>query len=173
MKPGYFALLTIFLSCNAIRAGYEILKRSGRIDSHNKPLFWCIVLVMAGLWFSWFGMCPIDPLKIALPDVIRWIGFAIVIVGLVPAIGALIQLRGVEHIEHLVTTGLFARVRHPMYLGFILWIVGWAMFHSAAVSAAAGMVGIGNVLYWRSLEEKNLEKTYGDRYLEYRKQTWC
>jgi uncharacterized membrane protein len=42
-----------------------------------------------------------------------------------------------------------SRTRHPMYLGFILWILGWAAFHGAVVSLAVGLVGIGNFLLWR------------------------
>ncbi len=38
----------------------------------------------------------------------------------------MIQLKGLENINHLVTTGLFSKIRHPMYDGFILWILGWA-----------------------------------------------
>lgn len=41
---------------------------------------------------------------------------------LVLAIGGLVQLRGLENIDHLVTTGLYSRIRHPMYVGFILFL---------------------------------------------------
>ena len=55
-----------------------------------------------------------------------------------------------------------------MYTGFILWILGWAIFHGAVVSLGVGFVGIGNILYWRQLEDENLEKLYGEVYKEYR-----
>jgi protein-S-isoprenylcysteine O-methyltransferase Ste14 len=78
----------------------------------------------------------------------------------------------VENIDHLVTTGLFSRIRHPMYAGFILWIVGWVVRDGAVVSLAVGLVGIGNILYWRRLEERALESGYGEVYRTYRQQTW-
>ena len=87
-------------------------------------------------------------------------------------LAGLIQLRGVENIDHLVTTGFFAGVRHPMYLGFTLWILGWAVFWGAFVSLAVGLVGIGNILLWRHLEERHLEKRYGEAYRSYRARTW-
>lgn len=127
---------------------------------------------MTLMWVSWFGMCPLDPMPLALPPIIRWIGFGIFVAGLVLAIGALIQLRGVENIDRLVTTGLFTRLRHPMYLGFILWIFGWAIYHGALTSFWVGLVGISNIIYWRHLEEGHLEKSYGDKYREYRQRTW-
>jgi protein-S-isoprenylcysteine O-methyltransferase Ste14 len=59
-----------------------------------------------------------------------------------------------------------------MYAGFILWILGWAIYHGAMLSLAVGLVGIGNILCWRRLEEKELESRYGQVYQEYRKGTW-
>jgi protein-S-isoprenylcysteine O-methyltransferase Ste14 len=81
-------------------------------------------------------------------------------------------LKGVENINHLVTTGLFSRIRHPMYAGFILWIFGWAIYHGALLSIIVGFMGIGNILYWRRLEEAELELRYGENYRRYRKETW-
>jgi len=107
-----------------------------------------------------------------LPNIVRWIGFSVVIVGMGLAVGAFVQLKGLENINHLVTTGLFSKLRHPMYTGFILWILGWAIFHGAVVSLGVGFVGIGNILYWRQLEDESLEKLYGEVYKEYRQRTW-
>ena len=172
MKPGYFTALGLYLTCLAIRTGYEMLKKAGKVNPKNVVLFLFILLAMCLLWISWFVMCPQDPLHLTLPGLIRWVGLGIFIVGLVLAVGALIQLRGVENIDHLVTTGLFARLRHPMYLGFIFWILGWVIYHGAAASLLAGFVGIGNIIYWRHLEEDHLQRTYGDEYDAYRRQTW-
>jgi protein-S-isoprenylcysteine O-methyltransferase Ste14 len=58
------------------------------------------------------------------------------------AVGALIQLRGVENIKHMVTAGLFRKIRHPMYTGFILWIFGWSVYHGALLSLAIGLFGV-------------------------------
>ena len=81
-------------------------------------------------------------------------------------------MRGLENIDHLVTTGLFSRLRHPMYVGFILWILGWVVRYGAVVSLAAGVLCIGNILYWRQLEERALESQYGEDYRSYRRATW-
>jgi protein-S-isoprenylcysteine O-methyltransferase Ste14 len=172
MKPGFLIPFIIFLACLAIRTGYEMLKKTGKVDSKNKLLFGFVFLAMCLLWISWFSMCPLDPVHFTLHAMIRWMGLGTFIVGMILAVGALIQLRGVENIDHLVTTGLFSKFRHPMYLGFILWIIGWAIYHDAVVSFVAGLVGLGNIIYWRHLEEDHLEKTYGDKYITYRKQTW-
>jgi protein-S-isoprenylcysteine O-methyltransferase Ste14 len=168
----YPIALGIYLACLSIRTAYELLKKSGKVAPGNKTLFSVVFVAMVTLWVCWFAMCPLDPIVVAIPDAVRWIGLGIFIVGWTLALGALVQLRGLEDINHLITTGLFKRIRHPMYTGFLSWIVGWSMYHGALTSFLVGIVGIGNILYWRHLEELKLESEYGERYRLYRRQTW-
>jgi protein-S-isoprenylcysteine O-methyltransferase Ste14 len=172
MKKVFLIALGLYLVGLIIRTGYEILKKAGKVNPKSKILFIIVVLGMCLFWVDWFIMCPQDPLHIVLPSFLRWIGLGLFVIGWGLASGALIQLRGVENIDHLETTGLFSKLRHPMYLGFILWIFGWAIYHGAPVSLIAGFAGIGNILYWRHLEEEHLRKAYGEQYIDYRKQTW-
>ena len=162
----------LFPACLALRCGYELLKDAHKINPESKPVFAVVLTVMCILWVSWFTLCRLDPFQIPLPDPIRWIGFSIFAAGMVLAVGALIQLRGVENIDHLVTTGLFKKIRHPMYVGFIAWILGWSIFHSAIFSLAIGLIGIVSVLWWRRLEEARLEVQFGATYQQYRLTTW-
>jgi len=162
----------LFLLCLAIRSVYELFKEAGKVDLESKPLFVAIFASMCILWASWFSLCPLDPLPVALPSPLRWLGLALFIIGMVLAVGALIQLRGVENIQHLVTTGLFRKLRHPMYLGFILWIVGWSVYHGAMLSLAIGTAGIANTLWWRHIEDVRLEKQFVSAYRQYRAATW-
>jgi protein-S-isoprenylcysteine O-methyltransferase Ste14 len=172
MNPTFPVLLIVFILSLIIRTSYELLKKAGKADPASKPLFIVILTVMCALWMSWFGMCPQDPWQFALPSWIKFAGFGLFILGLVLALVALFQLRGVENIDHLVTTGLFRLVRHPMYLGFILWILGWAVYHGAIISFMAGLLGIISILYWQQLEDQHLTHTFGEEYLLYRKSTW-
>ena len=172
MNTDYFIFLGLYLFSLVLRTSYELLKKAHRVNPKNTMVFAVILVVMCLMWATWFGMCPLDPLRLSLPEGVRWIGLALLIVGLGLSIGALVQLKGVENINHLVTTGLFSRIRHPMYAGFILWIFGWAIYHGALLSLIVGFVGIGNILYWRRLEEAELELRYGENYRRYRKETW-
>jgi protein-S-isoprenylcysteine O-methyltransferase Ste14 len=172
MKLGYFAFFALFLLALIVRTSYETLKKAGKINPKSAPLFISILLAMLSLWISWFVMCPQDPLRLILPNFVRLIGLGILISGFVMAIGAVIQLKGVENIDHLVTSGFYRKLRHPAYLGFIFWIIGWAIYNGAPLSLIAGFIGIGNFIYWGRLEENHLERTYGDEYMAYRRQTW-
>jgi protein-S-isoprenylcysteine O-methyltransferase Ste14 len=162
----------LYLLCLGIRSAYELLKEARKINPESTLIFALILTVMCALWILWFSLCPMDPFRFALPGLLRWSGFTLFLGGMVLAVGALIKLRGVENVKHLVTTGLFKKIRHPMYLGFILWILGWSIFHGALVSLAVGSPGVASALWWRHLEESRLKKQFGDEYDQYRRTTW-
>lgn len=172
MDTGFLIPAVLFFLCLAIRSVYELLKEAQRINAESKPIFAVVFAAMCVLWTSWFSLCPMDPLRVDFPTPVRWIGFAVFIMGTILAVGALVQLKGVENIDHLVTTGLFRKIRHPMYLGFILWIPGWSIFHGAVVSLAIGVLGIASVLWWRHLEEARLALRFGSSYQQYQLTTW-
>lgn len=172
MDNGFLIPVVLFLLSLAIRLEYELLKQARKIDPESKPIFVVVFSAMCILWVSWFILCPADPIRADIPDAIRWTGLAVFVAGSMLAVGALIQLRGVENIDHLVTTGLFRRIRHPMYVGFICWILGWSIYHGAIASLAIGAIGIASVLWWRHLEEGRLELQFGNSYTQYRLTTW-
>lgn len=172
MSGQFFLLVGLFLLGLAIRAGYEQLKKAGRLPKGSLPVTAVVFVAMFTLWASWFSLCPLDPLPLALPGPLRWLGLALFIGGLGLAVGALIQLRGLEDTTHLVTTGLFAKIRHPMYTGFILWIVGWALYHGAPISLLFGLVGIAGIISWGRREDRELKAQFGEAYRRYRQETW-
>ncbi|MBU2551815.1 MAG: isoprenylcysteine carboxylmethyltransferase family protein [Proteobacteria bacterium] len=168
----YLAMAGLFFSGLAVRMVYERGKKNGWIDPSSRTVFAVVFLGMSAMWAGWFEMCPADPLKMSLPALLHWAGLALFLAGLGLALVAVIQLRGLEDIRNLVTTGLFARIRHPMYLGFILWFVGWPVYHGAGASLLIGLVGIAAVLHWRRAEERALAVRFGDAYPDYRRRTW-
>jgi protein-S-isoprenylcysteine O-methyltransferase Ste14 len=172
MESNYLIFVVFFVASLAIRTGYELLKEAGKVNPENKLVFAFIFATMCALWAFWFSLCLSDPFRANLPEGLRWSGFGLFVVGMILAIGALLQLRGLENIKHLVTSGLFSKIRHPMYTGFVLWILGWSTYNNAMVSLLVGLLGIANILYWRRLEEARLLAQYGDTYKQYRLTTW-
>ena len=172
MNITYIFLLGICLSGLIIRTSYEVRKKAGYTGTNNIYIFVVVFIGMCSMLLCWPFLSYTDPVKLVLPNVIKLLGISASIAGLILAICALLQLKKLDNIEHLVTTGLFSKIRHPMYTGFILWIGGWIIFYCAAVSLPAGIFIIANILYWRSLEEKNLELLFGAKYRQYRKRTW-
>jgi F0F1-type ATP synthase membrane subunit a len=99
METGVLILALLFLLCLTLRSVYELLKEARKIDLENKPIFIAVFTAMMVLWVTWFNLCPMDPYRANLPDAVRWTGLAIFIIGTILAVGALVQLRGVENIE--------------------------------------------------------------------------
>jgi len=172
MDPIFLLIAALCLLGLATRTTYEALKKAGKVDTKNTTIFAVVFVAMCVMLASWPVLCPLDPWRVEVPHVLQWIGLGLAVVALALAVGGLVQLRGLENIDHLVTTGLFSRIRHPMYTGFILWIAGWVVRDGAAASLVVGLVCIGNILYWRRLEEGALETQYGEEYRRYRSGTW-
>jgi protein-S-isoprenylcysteine O-methyltransferase Ste14 len=68
----------------------------------------------------------------------------------------------------LVTTGLYAYVRHPMYSSFLLIALGQAFLLSNWVAGLAGLAGFA-VLYFMRIgaEERMMADHFGDEYRAY------
>lgn len=171
MDSTFIVAAGLCLAGVALRSTYEALKKAGRVDPGKGVTFALVFVGMGAFLSSWPVMCPLDPWRIALPDVVRWIGTALVAAGSAVAVAGLVHLRGVENIDHLVTTGLYSWLRHPMYAGFVLWIAGWVIRHGAIGCAVLGLACTANILYWRHLEEDALEAQYGEAYRAYRETT--
>lgn len=168
----YLVAVGLYLAGLLIRDGYELLKKTGGVDTRDTRVFAAVFTSMCVMWASWFAMGLLDPTHLPVPDILRWAGVGAVVLGFGLALGGVWQLRGVENIDHLVTTGLFSRIRHPMYAAFILWILGWSIYQGAPATLAVGCLGVASILWWRHLEELELGSHYGDVYAEYRAGTW-
>jgi protein-S-isoprenylcysteine O-methyltransferase Ste14 len=68
----------------------------------------------------------------------------------------------------LVTTGIYSRLRHPMYSAFWLWAVAQALLLPNWVAGPAGLVGFGTLFLFRvGREERLMAETFGDEYRRY------
>ena len=126
---------------------------------------------MAILWISWFTLCSFDVYKINLPAVVRYFGIVINLLGAGLFFTALFTIKTLETYDgDLITKGIYSKVRHPMYLGFICWLIGAPLLFGAAISFALAVLFIANVLFWRHLEEIELEKRFAG-YRDYKIKT--
>ena len=132
------------------------------------PSLYLVALAVA--WFApkhfGFGMRPLvyAGLTVGLSGVALWT-VAMVYLG-----KSLAVLPGGER---LVTHGIYKYLRHPVYLGIDMTLLGLFL----AVGSTAGMIYLFvvvlplNILRSR-LEEKALLHKFGDAYRTYRQQTW-
>jgi protein-S-isoprenylcysteine O-methyltransferase Ste14 len=73
--------------------------------------------------------------------------------------------------HRLVTTGVYAYVRHPAYAAIIFEVISLPILASAWWTLAAAVVTYIPLLMWRMMcEERELAAKFGDAYERYRKQ---
>ena len=72
----------------------------------------------------------------------------------------------------LVTTGIYATVRHPMYTGFWLMAVAQVLLLPNWVAGPAGLVSFGILFFGRvRREEEMMIAAFGDEYRAYMRRT--
>jgi protein-S-isoprenylcysteine O-methyltransferase Ste14 len=72
----------------------------------------------------------------------------------------------------LVTTGPYRLVRHPIYLGLALLVMGQAVAFGSWPALVIVLSGIVPTFAWRAhAEEKLLRHTFGERYAVYQERT--
>lgn len=169
-KTLFFILVTVCVVTQIVRLGYEILKHKKKLKP-GKLSFVIVFTNMALLWVSWFVLCCLDIYKIHFPGFVRYLGLAIVIAGLAFFLIALLTIKSLESYDgDLMTKGIYSKIRHPMYLGFICWLVGFPIFSGALFSIFLALPLLANVLYWRYLEGIELEERFPS-YKDYAKTT--
>lgn len=70
----------------------------------------------------------------------------------------------------LITTGFYQFVRNPIYLGELLWCLGWAMLNHALIGIALVPLWWAGLLILILIEEEALERALGEPYRVYKQQ---
>jgi protein-S-isoprenylcysteine O-methyltransferase Ste14 len=80
------------------------------------------------------------------------------------------ELRPLEHEQRLITTGLHARMRHPIYFAHLANLAGWAIGSGLLISfvlLAISAFLTFPLMIW--IEEQELEKRFGQNFRDYKK----
>ncbi|NPV51489.1 MAG: hypothetical protein HPY60_09890 [Candidatus Methanofastidiosum sp.] len=98
-------------------------------------------------------------------------GLALSLLGLLLFILAANTLKKFTATNELATSGVYAKMRNPMYTGIILLHLGAPLLLNRLLTFASNVIWIPLILLWIYLEEKDLEKVFGQKYVEYKKRT--
>jgi protein-S-isoprenylcysteine O-methyltransferase Ste14 len=132
-----------------------------------------IVIIMAV--FMWLLSRAAQPLHFDLPTH-NWLGVVLVSAGFVTGISDVVIFRKAKTTidptkpgaSSLVTRGVYAISRNPMYLGGLIMLLGWAIFLSNALAFLFLPV---YVLYLNRFqiapEERALTSLFGEMYVAY------
>jgi protein-S-isoprenylcysteine O-methyltransferase Ste14 len=164
------------------RAGERLMPDRRAIEREGPVMFAARVLLFF-LLLAWLALYAIDPawigvLSIPLPGWLRWAGFALGLASLgfwtwtQVALGTQwspqLQLRE-EH--HLVTTGPYAHVRHPLYAAMTVYGLSLALVSANWVFVIlAAAVGIGMAIRIPREEQMMIEE-FGEEYRAYMRRT--
>jgi protein-S-isoprenylcysteine O-methyltransferase Ste14 len=105
-----------------------------------------------------------------------WLAWAVWLCGISLLALSMLTLRGRGRVPEgrscvetvaLVDTGLYALVRHPLYLGWLLMYAVVPLFKPNALLAVLGMAGIVCVVWFTLQEEALLLDKFGDSYRSY------
>ena len=109
-------------------------------------------------------------------DALRWLGLALCLIGESGVIVARATLGRSFSVRakatELVTTGIYSRIRNPIYLSGLIFITGIILIVRKPVVAVLLVVIIPMQIIRARREAAVLEAKFGDAYREYRSRTW-
>ena len=165
-----YAILTVSFLCFLYHTLIHVLGHLGKIEE-GKRLYVTIGISMFLGWilYYWASFSQLR-MGISLPGVS---GLILVIVGFCIYFAAHKNIHKAMHkgSRKLISDGLYRHIRHPMYVGQILMLLGAPILGSAWTILALSPVFIVQILIWAFMEEKELVKEFPG-YAEYRKRTW-
>jgi protein-S-isoprenylcysteine O-methyltransferase Ste14 len=177
----YFAVLTVLLMMGMVLTRVFIMKTKGveaihfgRIDKTDYfippfALFYFYLIFAAA-----FGWPAPNTGKFFDSDAVGWIGVALCLAGLTLLAWSLVSFGqsfrvgiDMKRPDTLITTGIFAFTRNPIYVGFALILLGQFLIYSSWLLLAYLVAG-----YWifhRQVlrEEEFLSRHYGGEFEEY------
>ena len=161
--PFFWALISMFGLVGASTVvGSEKLGKN--------PFFGITIVTIFDLGRFILVFCPQDRFEMAG---LHWVvGGGIFILGLIfcaPAF-SIKPFTAPDKNVKLLTTGFYGIVRNPIYLGELLWCLGWAILSRSMVGILLVPLWWTGLLFHVLLEEENLERTLGQPYIEYKKQ---
>lgn len=75
-----------------------------------------------------------------------------------------------ENIEKIVTTGVYAKIRHPLYLSLILQNIGIALAFGVMITFAMALLTMIHWIVTALKEETVLLKTFPHEYMRYKQE---
>ena len=179
--PKYFAALTIVLMLGMVLTRVLLMRRRGieamnfgKIDKTDFLIPPFALFYFYLVFANTFNFPTLSTQEFFHSEIISWVGVFFCLAGLLLLLWSLVSFGqsfrvgiDTEHPDKLITSGVFAFSRNPIYAAFALILLGqflifpnWILFI---------YMGAGVWLFHRQVlrEEEYLKKHYGKEYLEY------
>jgi protein-S-isoprenylcysteine O-methyltransferase Ste14 len=149
-----------------------------KLVNRQKVMLWLSILLYV-IMFSFLPYCDRHNLwQIQAENYLRYVGLVTFAIGVIFSFWGPIHLGQqysfnltLQEDHKLVTDGPFSYIRHPRYLGLILWILGASLIYlSIAGLVITGVMTL--LLAWRIYDEENLlQQEFGQEWTNYCQQT--
>jgi protein-S-isoprenylcysteine O-methyltransferase Ste14 len=124
-------------------------------------------------YFGWGYWSSTDPVKMNIPSAVSIpAGVSLAVTGMGLFLYSEFRKHGVGDADSLVTTGIYSKIRHPMYIGLVLLHLGYPLIFKSFTGCLSTVLWALIIAVWTHFEEKNLERSFGQRYIQYKRQTW-
>ena len=175
-------VMRIYFSLKVRQAGERLMPDREAVQREGRGMF-IIRVVMGFVLLGWLILYAINPtwmkvLSVPFPNWLRWLGFALGLASLgfwswtQVALGKewspQLQLRK-EH--HLVTTGPYARIRHPLYTAMIGYGTSLALVTANWLFIIFAIIATGLTFARVPKEEQMLIQKFGENYKTYMQRT--
>ena len=179
---GLLLLIRAYSAFRVRQAGERFLPDRAAIEREGRGMFAIrfvgFFILIALLVFYALNPSWMQALLIPFPPWLRWLGFFLGLTSLALMAwtqvelgtqwSAQLQLRE-EH--HLVTTGPYARVRHPMYTSMFGWGMALALVTAHWIFVVLAVLAIAGLIARVPREEQMMIEEFGEEYKAYRQRT--
>ena len=133
----------------------------------GQPLWDKVLLPVVGV--VWIGWLVVAGLAVrfgwpALPVWLQWVGAVLMVVGIWVAYlamrenkysAAVVRIQA-ERGQHVIDTGPYAVVRHPMYVGGLIFLIGMGLILGSWPAFAGGVLTCAIIVLRTALEDRTL-----------------
>ena len=143
---------------------------SKKIGSH--PAFGMVICVILDIGRFILVLPLVEQPRFFLNGLNATIGIPIFLIGLCFSLVPCVLIRPFNIAEknmELITKGFYKYTRNPIYLGEILWCLGFSIINGSIIGVALVPFWWLGFLFLTLIEEESLELALGTKYLNYRK----
>ena len=179
--PKYFGALTIVLMLGMVLTRVMIMRRRGiqamnfgKIDKTDFLIPPFALFYFYTVFAHAFNFPAVSMQELFRSEMIAWVGVFLCLAGLLLLLWSLISFGqsfrvgiDIEHPDKLITSGVFAFSRNPIYVAFASILLGQFLIFPNWILLV--YLGAGIWLFHRQVlrEEDYLKQHYGSEYLEY------
>jgi protein-S-isoprenylcysteine O-methyltransferase Ste14 len=161
--PFFWALLSMFAL-----VGAGVVVGGQKLGSY--PLFGIVIVIIFGLGRVILVLPPLIQPRFEIGGWHWILGGTIFAAGLLFCLPALTirPFTAPDEGTKIKTTGFYGIVRNPIYLGELLWGLGWAIMFRSTIGVALLPLWWAGLLFLVLVEEQSLERELGLPYLKYK-----